>query len=129
MLGLTNCVGPMQRAYKNAVAKGHEAAVKLHDVVFMLEVPEKDMRFRLYNNRGIAAYNVGKYLQAIFDASVAISLRGNRWRPLLLRSHAYHAIGDCRSAVKAVSAAVMAACLVTESSHHSEGCHTAGSGG
>lgn len=98
-------MGCVQRASKHAEAKQYAAAFQLTSEGLKLEVHEKDLRFLLYANRANAAFHLGKYLQAIFDASVAIKLRGDRWRPLLLRSNAYRAIGDCRSAIKVTSSA------------------------
>ena len=65
-----------------------------------LEEPDVELRFWLYNNRGVAALILGKHLQAIFHLSVAISLKGDMWGPLLCRCEALQAVGNYPAAAK-----------------------------
>ena len=81
---------------------------KLFDVLqegVNLDMPDVDRKFWLYYNRGVAALILDKHMQAIFHLSVAISLKGDAWSPLMCRCEAYEAIGDYPAAAKVTFAA------------------------
>lgn len=65
-----------------------------------LEVPDVELKFWLYNNRGVAALILKDFVAAIFHLSVANSLKGSAWNPLLVRCEAYEAVGDYPAAAK-----------------------------
>lgn len=90
----------LQEAKVHLEKRNYEAAFVLYEEGLKLYVPDKELRFRLCTNRGLAAIGIGKPMQAIFDLTVAIGMRGERWRPLLLRSRAYEAVSDDLSAAK-----------------------------
>ena len=69
-----------------------QRAYALYSHLTTMQLSDMEEQYCVYNSRGALAQKKGDQLQALYDVSIAASLKPRQWQPLITRSEAYKAL-------------------------------------
>ena len=84
------CGWQMAKAAQDSGKQQH--AYKLYTHLSKLDLSSMEEQYMVYNSRGMLAQKHGDQLQALYDLTIASSLKPDQWQPLMARSAFYQAL-------------------------------------
>ena len=92
--------GVLQLAKAAQYSGEQQLAYDLYTCLTTMELSNKKEQYVAYQSRGVLAQRKGDQLQALYDLSIAASLKRTQWEPLMTRSKAYRALHDDSAAAQ-----------------------------